>query len=97
MLEVGQVTFSLRELGSTLATMFLRGYTLLGIASYLVSLIFWLAALSRMELSKAYPLLSIGYLAIFFLSGWLLGESLSVWRFLGTLLVTGGIILLLAS
>jgi drug/metabolite transporter (DMT)-like permease len=68
---------------------------LLGLLCYAISLVFWLGALSRVELSRAYPMLSIGYIAVFIFSGPLLGESMSLLKLLGTLLVVGGLFLVM--
>lgn len=69
-------------------------FILLGIFLYACSVIFWLLLLARMELSQAYPLLSINYLLIIFI-GWLfLGESFTLNKFVGALLICLGIFIL---
>lgn len=71
--------------------------TLLGLLLYAISALFWLAALSQMELSKAYPMISLGYIIVFFLSAWIFGESLSFLRFVGILFVALGLFLVAMS
>jgi len=71
--------------------------TLLGLFFYGISALFWLAALSQMELSKAYPMISFGYIIVFFLSAWMFGETLSLIRFGGILLVVLGLFLVALS
>lgn len=71
--------------------------TIFGLFLYGISALFWLAALSQMELSKAYPMISLGYIIVFFLSAWLFGESLSLIRFLGIVFVGLGLFLVAMS
>lgn len=65
------------------------GFGLFGLSS-----VFWLAALSRLPLSTAYPVVSMSYVLILFFSYAVLGErpSLVVWT--GALLVMGGVALI---
>jgi multidrug transporter EmrE-like cation transporter len=90
------VSFGHQFLKKTLHVL-LYPLTVAGLLLYGISAIFWLAALSKMELSKAYPMISLGYIAIFFLSAVLFGESLSMVRFLGILLVGLGLLLVALS
>lgn len=59
-------------------------------AAFLAS-VCWMAALSRMPLSKAYPFTAVSFPLILFLSWWLFREPLSVWKIVGTLLICSGI------
>ena len=67
--------------------------TLLGLLLYAVSAIFWISALSRVELSYAYPLLGIGYVLVSVVAWKLWGEAFGVQRVIGTLVVALGVIL----
>ena len=67
--------------------------TLLGLVLYAVSAIFWISALSRVELSYAYPLLGIGYVLVSVVAWKLWGEAFGVQRVIGTLVVALGVIL----
>jgi drug/metabolite transporter (DMT)-like permease len=95
MRRFGEVSFSLPVLWPTLREIFTKPMVILGILCYVISLVFWLGALSRVELSKAYPMLSLGYVAVFVLSGVFLGESMGLLKLLGTLLVVGGLFLVM--
>lgn len=68
-----------------------------GLFLYFVSSIFWILALSHKDLSYAYPMLSIGYLIIIFISWSILGEHISAIRILGVLFVSFGIFLVFKS
>jgi multidrug transporter EmrE-like cation transporter len=60
-----------------------------------ITAVFWLVVVSRLDLSLAVPLLSATYYVLLLLtSSILLGETVSVWRWTGTLLIVAGIFLL---
>ena len=62
---------------------------LAGLACYALSVVVWILALARVEVSVAYPMLSIGYVVNALAAWWLFGENLSGARLAGI-----GIILL---
>lgn len=68
-----------------------------GIGLFGVSTVLWLDLLSRIELSRLMPLGSLTYVASF-VAGWaLLGETPRIGRFLGILVICGGIFLVARS
>jgi multidrug transporter EmrE-like cation transporter len=70
---------------------------LAGLACYVVSVVFWILALSRVDVSIAYPMLSIGYI-VTAVAGWLLfAESLSVMRVVGIFIIIAGVWLVARS
>ena len=54
-----------------------------GLACYVISVVIWVMALSRVEVSVAYPLLSIGYVVSAVAAYFLFGETLGSMRWLG--------------
>jgi len=64
-----------------------------GFAIYFVSALIWLSILSRVELSWAFPILSLSYVFTVLLSPVLLHESFSVQRLAGTLVICLGVFL----
>lgn len=65
-----------------------------GLACYGISVFFWVGGLSRVSVSIAYPLLSIGYVVNAFLAAALFGEALSVMKLAGIGLIIAGVLLL---
>lgn len=62
-----------------------------GLLCYVVSVVVWIIALSRVEVSVAYPMLSIGYV-VNALGAWVLfGEALTAARLTGILVILLGI------
>ncbi len=64
---------------------------------YGVSVIVWLVGLSRVPVSQAYPLLSLGYVINIGLAWWLLGEVPNVQRVLGIAVIVSGVVLVARS
>jgi multidrug transporter EmrE-like cation transporter len=65
-----------------------------GLACYGVSVVVWLGALSRVPVSVAYPMLSIGYVVNAFAASLLFGEALSVGKLAGIAMICAGVITL---
>jgi drug/metabolite transporter (DMT)-like permease len=65
--------------------------------AYGVSLLVWLIGLSRVPVSQAYPLLSMGYVLNIGLAWWLLGEVPNVQRVVGTGVIVAGVVLVARS
>ncbi len=70
---------------------------LAGIACYVVSVGVWIGALSRVEVSVAYPLLSIGYVVNALAAWYLFGEAVTAQRWLGIGFIAVGVWLLVRS
>lgn len=94
---LGEVTLSMQNIVNVVWRMVTNPYVFVGLFIYVLSVIFWLAALSRVELSYAYPFASLSYV-IMFLAGWLLlGETITPMRIVGTLVVGIGVFLISRS
>jgi drug/metabolite transporter (DMT)-like permease len=68
-----------------------------GLACYAVSVVVWIVALSRVEVSIAYPMLSIGYVVNALLAWWLFGEAVNAQRWLGIGVIIVGVLLVARS
>ncbi|MFS0724774.1 EamA family transporter [Paenibacillus sp. 1P07SE] len=65
---------------------------LLGIGCYGLATLLWLAVLSRLPLSSAYPLQSLAYVIGLFVAWQLLGEAIPANRWFGTGLILAGVL-----
>lgn len=65
-----------------------------GIACYAISIIAWLAVLSRVQVSIAYPCQAFGYVLASAVAWQFLGESMTTQNMLGLALVCAGVIVL---
>jgi undecaprenyl phosphate-alpha-L-ara4N flippase subunit ArnF len=70
-----------------------------GLACYGLSLLFWMSAIARLELSLAYPMLSLSYVLVYLVAiNWpLLHEQASLVRTLGIVVVVIGVVLIARS
>jgi multidrug transporter EmrE-like cation transporter len=68
-----------------------------GLACYVVSVVVWILGLSRVDVSIAYPLLSLGYVVNAIGAWWLFGEALSVQRIVGIGIIIVGVYVLARS
>jgi multidrug transporter EmrE-like cation transporter len=75
----------------------LEPHILGGVACYVVSLVVWIMGLSRVEVSVAYPLLSIGYVINALAAWYLFGESVTALRLTGIGFIVAGVILVTKS
>jgi drug/metabolite transporter (DMT)-like permease len=57
----------------------------------LLCVLLWLAALSKLELSQAYPLVSLSFVLILIFSVLLFHEPLNLWKVGGVILIVAGI------
>jgi len=60
-----------------------QGHFVAGVACYMVSLLVWIMGLSRVTVSVAYPMLSLGYVINAIAAFYLFGETVTVARWLG--------------
>jgi drug/metabolite transporter (DMT)-like permease len=67
------------------------------LACYGLSVIVWLVGLSRVPVSQAYPLLSLGYVLNIGLAWWLLGETPNAMRVAGIAVIVFGVVLVAKS
>ena len=66
-------------------------FVLGGLFCYVVSVGVWLMALSRVDVSYAYPLLSVGYIFTAVAAYFFLGEDLSLLRVAGIFIIIIGV------
>lgn len=89
--SVGEFAFTranILPVGWQLAT---EPHILGGLVCYVISVVVWILALSRVEVSIAYPLLSIGYIVNAFAAWYLFGEAVTVTRLVGIGIIIVGV------
>ncbi len=65
--------------------------------SYAVSILMWMSVLSKVEVSYAYPFLSVGYIVAAVAGYALFSENLSITRIAGIIVICIGVILISRS
>ena len=68
-----------------------------GVSCYVVSLVVWIMGLSRVPVSIAYPMLSVGYVLNAVAAWYLFGESLTAQKLIGIGFIITGVFLVTRS
>ncbi len=95
--SIGTFAFSIENLvpvGWRLATQL---PILGGLCCYVVSVVVWILGLSRVDVSVAYPLLSLGYVLNALGAWWLFGEAITAQRLAGIGIIIVGVYVLARS
>lgn len=95
--DTGVIGLDLPSLWSSLHTLLASTWLWLGLVCYAVSVLVWLLALSRVDVSIAYPMLSIGYVVNAIAAWHLFGESLGQGRLAGIGIIIIGVFVLARS
>ncbi|MCU0228555.1 MAG: hypothetical protein MUF01_13040 [Bryobacterales bacterium] len=94
LLKVGSRTVDTESLWTIAWSMALNVPLILGLSLYGLSTVLFIHALRNEQLSLLYPLISLTYIWVTFVSVALLGESLSFWKIAGVLVIVSGVALL---
>jgi multidrug transporter EmrE-like cation transporter len=94
---VGRFEFSAANAVPIGLKLALEPHIVAGIACYVVSLVVWIMGLSRVEVSVAYPMLSIGYVINAIAAWYLFGEDVSALRLTGIGFIIVGVFLVARS
>ena len=81
-------------LAQTALNVALQPFIVAGLLCYVLSVGIWIVALSRVDVSVAYPMLSIGYVVNAFAAWWLFGEALTPMRLAGLTVILIGVVLI---
>jgi multidrug transporter EmrE-like cation transporter len=77
---------------------FARQWPILGgLACYVVSVVVWVLGLTRVDVSMAYPLLSLGYVINAVAAWYLFGEAVGPQRMIGIAVIIVGVVLVARS
>ena len=82
---------------SKMSGAFLNPFVLGGLALYGISALVWMIILSRVNLSFAYPMVSLGYVFVVIASRYLFQEPVTALRLIGTLVICFGVYLITKS
>ena len=72
-------------------------HILAGLACYVVSVVVWVVGLSKIPVSIAYPMLSVGYVVNAIAAYYLLGEAVTPMRFAGIGIIIVGVFIVARS
>lgn len=98
LVKVGAVNLSLNfsqgQFIPSIISILKNFFVMSGIVSYGTSFLIWIKVLSKVELSYAYPMVSLGYVITTLYAYFFLNENISIERVLGIFLIIGGVFLI---
>ena len=97
MTRMGEQSLSVGGLAGIGLRMSTSPWVILGLMVYVSGTFFWLIALSRVELSFAYPFASLSYVLILASAWALLGETVSLFRLAGVVTICLGVLIVSQS
>jgi drug/metabolite transporter (DMT)-like permease len=89
--SVGPIPLALAAAPQLVARLATNPLIVAGLAVYLSGTFFWLVALSRVDLSYAYPFASLNYILVLGASWLMLGERVTASRLVGVLAICVGV------
>lgn len=78
----------------TILTISLNPMVVGGLSLYVLGAIVWLFVLSRVQLSIAYPFVALGFVFTALLARFVIGESFTFYKIVGTALIITGVLVL---
>jgi multidrug transporter EmrE-like cation transporter len=69
-------------------------FVIVGLLFYGLSMVFWLYVLTKVEVSKAYPFVGIGFIGTMLCAYFFLNEPLTTQKVIGTLCIFVGVVLI---
>lgn len=97
MSHIGQFAFSWHNLFPITLQVATSPWIIAGTATYVGSMIVWLMVLSRLPVSIAYPMSSLGYITSAIAAYFLLGDNLTPVRIVGIVIIIFGVFLVARS
>jgi multidrug transporter EmrE-like cation transporter len=94
---MGEIKLSMAGAWPVTQQLMLEPALWLGLFCYGISVIIWILALSRVDVSIAYPMLSIGYIVNALFAWLLFGEALTLERLVGIGVIIVGVYILARS
>jgi len=95
--RIGELTLVRNNLIMLFLKLFSNPVVLIGLLFYGISAFLWLVGLSKTNLSKAYPLMSLSYVIVFFFSWLIFRENISILKIIALAVICLGIFLLSKS
>ena len=92
--DTGVISFDMQSLFSSAGSLASNLWLWLGLICYGISVIVWIVALSRVDVSIAYPMLSIGYVVNAVAAWHLFDEPMNIGKIVGIGIIIVGVYIL---
>ena len=96
--RIGKLQFSLPETGiidkfTALIKLIFDPFIFSGFVSAFIASMFWMATMTKFEITQAYPFMSLAPAIVFLLGVWLLNETFTWGKVIGLVLIIVGVII----
>jgi multidrug transporter EmrE-like cation transporter len=95
--DTGIINLDVQSLFSSATSLVTNLWLWLGLICYAVSVVVWILALSRVDVSIAYPMLSVGYILNAIAASYLFDEPLGIGKVVGIGVIILGVYILARS
>ena len=95
--KLGEMPTGIDDGAAFLLKALLNPLVILSLALAFVGALAWIAAVSKVELSFAYPFTSLGYILVLLLSSLILKEQIPAMRWIGVLIIGIGVLIVSRS
>lgn len=95
--DTGVISLDLQSLLSSAGTLISNLWLWVGLICYAISVVVWILALSRVDVSIAYPMLSIGYILNAVAASHLFNEPMGMGKVIGIGVIILGVYILARS
>jgi multidrug transporter EmrE-like cation transporter len=95
--DTGIINLDMQSLLSSAASLATNLWLWVGLICYAISVVVWILALSRVDVSIAYPMLSIGYIVNALAASQLFNEPLGIGKVVGIGIIIVGVYVLARS
>lgn len=89
--QYGKLPSSLLDKAYFMFQLFLNPWILSGFLSAFIASIFWMAAMTKFQISYAYPFMSLSFVLVFLLSIFLFNEPVTIYKLVGMGFIIVGI------
>lgn len=97
LIQIGGVQFIGGEFWANFQKLLSTPFVFLGMVFYAASAVLWFDVLSKLEFSKAFPLVSLSYVLSLIIGYFVFKEAVGLWRVLGVATIVVGVYLVARS
>ena len=95
--DTGIISLDMQSLMSSAGSLVTNLWLWVGLICYAISVVVWILALSRVDVSIAYPMLSVGYIVNAIAASYLFNEPLGIGKVVGIGIIIVGVYVLARS
>jgi drug/metabolite transporter (DMT)-like permease len=91
--KVGSEKWEISNISTTIITFVTNPFLIIAIVLYAVTIVLWIYVLKQLPLTVAYPITALSFIIVPMLSSFYLDEKVTIYTFIGGVLVILGVLL----